>query len=242
MRAAGRRGKEAGRGKGATRETDTQFRKAHAGVCEPMGGWWPWSEVSSFPIRAVLAGDSVGLQAAPALLAPALLPPPTLPWVMGPLSPMMMPISAACPQGGHQPPPGSQPLLLVASEAVVDLQRKRRKNTTGKTVVTCSSQSPQPPPNPAAPTCGGWRWVEMETRNEKMEETRSSKGLANLPPSTDTEPSSLLGPSHVPPQGRASPECPCLMGSTGCHRAVPGRDPALATHPMTLWLEIGRCC
>lgn len=82
----------------------------------------------------------------------------------------------------------------------------------------------------------------METRNKDMEETRSSKGPANLPPSTDTEPSSLLGPSRVLPQGRASPECPCLMGTTGCHQAVPGRDPALTTRPMTLWLEIGQCC
>lgn len=79
MRAVGRRGKEAEKGKGATRETDTQFRKAHAGVCEPMGGWRPWSEVSSFPTRAVLTGDSVGLQAAPAPLAPALLPHPLFP-------------------------------------------------------------------------------------------------------------------------------------------------------------------
>lgn len=74
----------------------------------------------------------------------------------------------------------------------------------------------------------------METWSGKMEETRSSKGLANLSPSSSTEPSSLLGQSCVLPQGRASPECPCPMGTTGCCWAVPGRDPALATLPMTL--------
>lgn len=83
---------------GATRETDTQFRKAPTGVCEPMGGWRPRSEVSSFPNRAVLAGDLVELQAAPAPVSSALLPPPTLPWVMAPLSPTTMPISATCPK------------------------------------------------------------------------------------------------------------------------------------------------
>lgn len=83
----------------------------------------------------------------------------------------------------------------------------------------------------------------METRTGEMEETRSSKGLANLPTSTGTEPSSLLEPSHVLPQGRASPEWHCLMElSTGCHQAVPDRDPVLATLLMTLWLEIGQCC
>lgn len=82
----------------------------------------------------------------------------------------------------------------------------------------------------------------METRSREMEERRSRKVLANLPPSTGTEPSSLLGPSRVLPQGRASPECPCPMGITGCYWAVPGRDPALATQPMTLWLEIDPCC
>lgn len=81
----------------------------------------------------------------------------------------------------------------------------------------------------------------METQSAEMREMRNSKGLAN-PSSNGTEPSSLLGPSHVLPQGRASPECHCLMGTTGCHRAVPGRDPAFATLPMTLWLEIGQCC
>lgn len=132
-----------------------------------MGGWWPWSEVSNFPTRAVLAGDSVGLQAAPAPLAPVFLPPPTLPWVMALLNPTTTTISATCPQDGHQPPPGSQPLLLVASEAGVDLQRKRRKNTTGKIVVICSSQSPQPPPNPAVR--GGWKWRHGAGRWKKEE-------------------------------------------------------------------------
>lgn len=74
----------------------------------------------------------------------------------------------------------------------------------------------------------------METRSEKMEETRSSKGLANFSPSSTTEPSSLLGQSGVLPQGRASPECPCPMGTTGCCWAVPGKDPALTTLLMTL--------
>lgn len=77
----------------------------------------------------------------------------------------------------------------------------------------------------------------------EWEETRSSKGLANLPSFTGTEPSSLLGPSCVLPQGRASPECPCLMRLTpGYHWAVPGRGPVLTILPMTLWLEIGQCC
>lgn len=145
-------------GEGATREIDTQFRKARAGVCEPMGGWWPRSEVSSFPTRAVLAGDPVGLQAAPAPVAPVLLPPTHSSLGDGSLEPHNDANFCHLPQDGHQPPPGSRPLLLVASEAVVDLQRKRRKNTIGKTDL--SPELPEPPASPQ-PGCLNVWWLEV---------------------------------------------------------------------------------
>lgn len=92
-------------------------------------------------------------------------------------------------------------------------------------VVTHSSLSPWPPPCPAAPTCGCWRWVEMETQwgRDGRNEEQQGDGKPS-PRSTGAEPSSLWGLSmSFPRPGQAQ------KGTRGCHWAVPGRDTALAT-------------
>lgn len=165
----GREGGEAGEAggrQGATGETDTQFREAHAGPCEPRR-------------RLAAKGRSLQLShhGCPRLVAPwgcgQLLPPWLLPSCPCPLPPgdgSLLPQDDAdfC----HLPPrwlptsPGlSAPLVSnLRGTARSPEEEEEEEYNRANRVVTCSSPSPQPPLCLAAPKCGCWRWVKMETR------------------------------------------------------------------------------
>lgn len=163
------------------------------------------------------------------LLTPWLLPFCSCPLPLGDMSlPLQDNVNFCCLTPGQPPTSPGLSAPLVSNLRGTTRSPEEEDEEEYDREESCHPQLPEPwpPPCPAAPTSGCWRWMEMETQWGEMEEMRSSKRTANLPPSAGTEPSSLPGSFHILPWDRASSGGPCPKGTRGCHLAVPGRDPA----------------
>lgn len=172
------RGRE---GEGATRETDTQFRKARAGVCEPMGGWRPGSEVSSFPTRAVLAGDC-GVAGSSSIAGSSLLAPIHSSLGDGSLQPHDN--ASFCHLPPKWPPTSSRLLAPPVSSlrgSGGSPEEKEKKYNRENNLSPAAPRTPSLPPTqlPQSAAAGGrWKWRHGMGRWQKQE---AAKGWQTFP-------------------------------------------------------------